>query len=162
MNLHQPEQQAPRQRRTLRVLQGCSMRVKIWRCLPFGPKRKAKNRLSPVYYVLALGRIPSPGQIGRSPSTSAPSISTFLFWNIENHDSKTFFKEWQVSAHGVIFFIKTRIGKKLLRSRIVFLGLPRICCQGLSIKDVSSLFTKWNCLRKSFVEDPKGSPISLL
>lgn len=138
MNLHQPEQQAPRQRRTLRVLQGCSMRVKIWRCLPFGPKRKAKNRLSPVYYVLALGRI----ALGRYQEEVQvllhPLFQLSSFGILRIMIQKLFFKEWHVSAHGVIFFIRTRIGKKLLRSRIVSLGLPRICCQGPSIKDVSS------------------------
>ena len=35
-------------------------RVKIWRCLPFGPKRKAKNRLSPPEYKLHTCTIPNP------------------------------------------------------------------------------------------------------
>ena len=114
MNLHQPEQLAPRQRRTLRVLQGCSMRVKIWRCLPFGPKRKAKNRLSPVYYVLALGRI----ALGRYQEEVQvllhPLFQLSSFGILRIMIQKLFFKEWHVSAHGVIFFIRTRIGKKTI------------------------------------------------
>ena len=139
MNLHQPEQQAPKQRRTLRVLQGCSMRVKIWRCLPFGPKRKAKNRLSPVYYVLALGRI----ALGRYQEEVQvlvhPLFQLSSFGILRIMIQKLFFQGVAcLSTWRHIFFIRTRIGKKLLRSRIVSLGLSRICCQGPSIKDVSS------------------------
>ena len=146
MNLHQPEQLAPRQRRTLHVLQGCSMRVKIWRCLPFGPKRKAKNRLSPVYYVLALGRI----ALGRYQEEVQVVLHTLFqlssFGILRIMIQKLFSRSGKSKHMASYFFIRTRIGEKTITQQDSLSRPPQDMLLGtIQRKELHSQMGRWRC-----------------